>query len=359
VREEIWAYGLRNPWRISFDSETNALYVGDVGQNVKEEISKITSGLSDPNYGWRCYEGTSAYNLDSCEGVTTIPPIFEYAHNPGPGCSGSITGGYVYRGAASPALAGKYIFADYCRGFIASLDLNTFQCDTLFTPSSFRFTTFGEDAQKELYTVNVNTGTLYRINSLLGPPNDFIFTINLDGSQVPPSGTGSPGTGYGIATFDSISRVINVSGFFVGLAGTPTASHVHIGTAGNTGGIIFSLTRTNYGLDTVGFYGSGSLNATQTSELLANDGFYVNIHSTINPGGEIRGQITRVNCPTNYEAHAPILPAGEYPVQDATFKGALNNNRNMVVRFENTAQFLAGFDLSLGTTLEVFQLACP
>ena len=353
VREEIWAYGLRNPWRIDYDDMTNALYVGDVGQNMYEEISKLNTGVSDPNYGWRCYEANHEYNLDSCEGLTFIPPIHEYQHRLGAGCTGSVTGGVVYRGTDIPAIAGRYIFADYCTGFIATLDLdNGNQCDTLVEPSVLRFTTFGEDAQRRLY-VATSLGIVYRIQAPAN--NHFIFTIDLDGSQ---ASTPSTATGYGIATFDSTSNQLNVSGYFNDLIGTPTASHVHQAPAGSNGGVIFDLTRMDYGSDSIGFYGSGTLTPAQSTELLANDGFYVNIHSSIYGGGEIRGQITRVDCPLNYDAIAPLLPPGRYKVKESSVMGSLESNREMVIKFEDSTLLLNGFEVSIGSTLEILQEIC-
>ncbi|MDP7006091.1 MAG: PQQ-dependent sugar dehydrogenase [Phycisphaerales bacterium] len=105
VREEIWAWGLRNPWRMSFDKQTNLLWVGDVGQNAWEEIDIIKSG---ENYGWNLREGKHEFKKNT-NGETTTDPVFEYGRRQG----GSITGGYVYRGKKIPQLVGSYVFADY------------------------------------------------------------------------------------------------------------------------------------------------------------------------------------------------------------------------------------------------------
>ena len=251
VLEEIYAYGLRNPWRIHYDEMSDAIYLGDVGQDNWEEVTKIEDGLIDPNCGWRCYEGAHPYNLSGCDTASAlmIPPIHEYHHDPGLGCKGSITGGVLYRGTSIPHLYGKYLYADYCLGYICALDLQTLQNDTIYPPSSLGFSTFGLDANDEMYVADIFSGTIYKIRN---SPNHFIYTINLDGAQ---SGTGSAGIGYGIATLDSTTRRLTVSGKFYGLSGSSTASHVHRGATGMTGGVVFNLSRTSLAGDTVSFYG--------------------------------------------------------------------------------------------------------
>jgi glucose/arabinose dehydrogenase len=112
---EIFAQGLRNPWRLAFDAGTGALWAGDVGQNAREEINVVVRG---GNYGWRCREGTSTYNTSGCPTGGFAAPVHDYPHADG---NGSVTGGFVYRGAALPGLAGRYLFADYLSGRIWSL----------------------------------------------------------------------------------------------------------------------------------------------------------------------------------------------------------------------------------------------
>lgn len=148
---EIWAYGLRNPWRFSFDRATGDLYIGDVGQWMMEEIDfQPANSLGGENYGWRDYEGTllrapaPPENTDSM-----IMPITEFAHTQG--CS--ITGGYVYRGLAMPELNGVYIYADYCSGRVWTLHRNSSDewINTLFMETGRQITSFGEDEHGELY----------------------------------------------------------------------------------------------------------------------------------------------------------------------------------------------------------------
>ena len=157
---EIWAFGLRNPWRFSFDRQTKDLYIADVGQNTYEEIDFQPAGSSGgQNYGWNLYEGFEPYkgNADS-NGLTM--PIFAYSHDLG--CS--ITGGYVYRGQQVPALNGAYLYSDYCTGHIWALqrDANNKWVNTLLLDSGLNVSSFGQDAQGELYVIALNGG-VYQI----------------------------------------------------------------------------------------------------------------------------------------------------------------------------------------------------
>ncbi|WP_282780155.1 PQQ-dependent sugar dehydrogenase, partial [Phaeodactylibacter xiamenensis] len=120
--DEVWAIGLRNPWRFSFDRETGDIWIGDVGQNEWEEITfQPADSEGGENYGWRCYEGFEAYNTGGCEPESAYtPPIHTYNTGSSDGCS--VTGGFVYRGSAFPALYGKYVYADFCSGKIWTLE---------------------------------------------------------------------------------------------------------------------------------------------------------------------------------------------------------------------------------------------
>ncbi len=154
VRDEIWAIGLRNPWRFSFDRATGALWVGDVGQNKVEEVDVIVKG---GNYGWRWYEGSQAYKIDAAtERATLIPPVFEYGRDLGQ----SITGGVVYRGKAYPSLQGRYFFADFVSGQTWSMPVtggNATILPRLSNPSSF-----GEDEAGELYVLSYS-GNVFQV----------------------------------------------------------------------------------------------------------------------------------------------------------------------------------------------------
>lgn len=160
--DEIWAYGLRNAWKWSFDLTTGNVMIADVGQNQIEEINRMPLTQSGINYGWRCYEGNSAYNTTGCANSSTMTfPISVYDHSGGR-CS--ITGGYVYRGSLYPTLQGKYFFADYCSQQIATLNSdNLVTWSTAFSGNNF--STFGEDNQKELYVAAVNNGKIYKVKT--------------------------------------------------------------------------------------------------------------------------------------------------------------------------------------------------
>lgn len=152
---EVWSYGLRNPWRFSFDRATGDLYIADVGQNRFEEVDVSPAAAGSGrgvNYGWSRMEGAHCF-ISGCDATGLELPAFEYSH--GQGCS--ITGGYVYRGGAVPALQGQYFFADFCQGWVRSFRYSggsaTELTDwpTLSTGGSI--VSFGEDAAGELYVV--------------------------------------------------------------------------------------------------------------------------------------------------------------------------------------------------------------
>jgi glucose/arabinose dehydrogenase len=168
VREEIWASGLRNPWRFSFDRGTGDLYIGDVGQGEREEVSfQPVASTGGENYGWRVMEGSLCYDPSSnCPTTGLTLPVHEYDH--GDGCS--ITGGYVYRGSRSPALVGRYFFADYCRTWLRSFVVANgvavgLQDHSTTAGPVFSVSSFGEDAAGELYVVSITQGTVRRIVS--------------------------------------------------------------------------------------------------------------------------------------------------------------------------------------------------
>jgi len=161
---EVWSYGLRNPWRFSFDRQTGDLYIGDVGQNRYEEVDVSTTSAQrgrGVNFGWSIMEGLHCYPNDPCTTVGQLP-VVEYPHL-GNACS--ITGGYVYRGSALPDLAGNYFYADYCDGSVHSIQYptNTTPGDwtTLLSPGG-SISGFGQDARGELYILQL-TGPVWRI----------------------------------------------------------------------------------------------------------------------------------------------------------------------------------------------------
>ncbi len=164
-RPEIWAWGLRNPWRISFDRQTGDMFIGDVGQDQWEEVDFQPAGApGGTNYGWNKLEGTHCYPPGAtCDPAGFTPPVAEYSHT-GNGCS--ITGGYVYRGAAQPALTGAYFFGDYCTGKLWALSRDArggWVTTPLITANGVAVSTFGEDEAGEVYVADLNAGGLYAI----------------------------------------------------------------------------------------------------------------------------------------------------------------------------------------------------
>ena len=163
ARPEVWAYGLRNPWRMSFDRETGLLWAGDVGQGDLEEIAIVRAG---ENHGWNVMEGTRCFlPREGCDRTGLIPPVHEYGRDGG--CS--VTGGYVYRGAAMPALRGWYLFSDYCAGGIRAIPAapaaggEATQVVALWEDGPGEIASFAEDAAGELYVVSFRGQRIYRI----------------------------------------------------------------------------------------------------------------------------------------------------------------------------------------------------
>ena len=160
-RDVIWAYGLRNPWRISFDRVTHNLFIADVGQGSWEEIDRqAASSGGGTNYGWPVMEGRHCYRATSCSLAGDTLPMTEYSHSSG--CS--ITGGFVYRGSQFASLMyGHYVFADYCSGRIWTIPNNGGNGDqVLQADTSEQITSFGESDTGELYAVTID-GKLFRV----------------------------------------------------------------------------------------------------------------------------------------------------------------------------------------------------
>jgi glucose/arabinose dehydrogenase len=179
TQPEIWAYGLRNVWRFSFDRITGDLWMGDVGQNIWEEINRQPAGASGgQNYGWRCYEGNVVYNASGCPAMSALtPPVHVYQHLNGD-CS--VTGGFVYRGSQINSLWGKYIFTDYCTGLIRALTLtpnNAYNSSNLVDGSNNQHVGFGEDIYGELYVVEIQSGSILKlVDNTNCKPKAFITT---------------------------------------------------------------------------------------------------------------------------------------------------------------------------------------
>lgn len=181
TEDEIWAIGLRNPWKFSFDRETGDLWIGDVGQSAWEEIHfQSAESNGGENYGWRCYEGPAPYNTSGCLPESEyVFPVASVSHNsPDNWCS--VTGGIVYRGSTYPAMQGKYFFTDYCVGDFYALTPEggeNYSLDMLINNRGFGYVAFGEDVNGELYAVRLN-GAIERIVDTCGPFNPSINASN-------------------------------------------------------------------------------------------------------------------------------------------------------------------------------------
>jgi hypothetical protein len=158
-KEEIFAWGLRNPWRFSQDLPTGYIIAGDVGQGSWEEIDLVENGK---NYGWRCYEGDANYNISGCGDRSSYTFPLKIYPNPNSGCS--VTGGYIYRGSSRPDLTGDYIYGDFCNGNIRKFhyDGGAITEDTLIYDANFAISSFGIDQYNELYICDFTGGTIRR-----------------------------------------------------------------------------------------------------------------------------------------------------------------------------------------------------
>ncbi|MGZ6329080.1 MAG: PQQ-dependent sugar dehydrogenase [Candidatus Limnocylindrales bacterium] len=166
ARPEIFDYGLRNPWRFSFDRQTGDLFIGDVGQGAWEEVDAVPAGQPGGlNFGWRIREGRDCYGADTCAATGLTPPVYIYSHEFG--CA--IIGGYVYRGSAYPSLAGAYLFSDECSGRIwaasAAQAVGGAADAKVLLASGLAVSSFGQDDAGELYVCDLGSGVLYRVTS--------------------------------------------------------------------------------------------------------------------------------------------------------------------------------------------------
>jgi len=161
--DEIWSIGWRNPWRFSFDRDNGNMWVGDVGQGAREEISFEAAGdLGGKNYGWRCYEGNNAFNTTGCDPASSyVFPVYDYASS---GSDCSVTGGYVYRGAEYPNLQGMYIFSDYCSGRFRGVtpDGQGGYSGELLLDSQISPSAFGQGENGDLFVADLG-GDIYKI----------------------------------------------------------------------------------------------------------------------------------------------------------------------------------------------------
>ncbi len=194
---EVWAKGLRNPWRFSFDRLTGDLWIADVGQDAREEINRVAAGTAGGmNFGWRCMEGTLCTGLSGCTcNVGLVLPIREESHGDGQG-TGSITGGFVYRGCDMPWLSGSYFYADYLGNYIKRFRYNGGVTDlqTVQAPGGAigAIVSFGEDANGELYVVSA-TGSIHKL--VCQAPPALCGNGQLDPGEECDDGNSDPGDG--------------------------------------------------------------------------------------------------------------------------------------------------------------------
>ena len=227
VKKEIWAYGLRNPWRFSFDRLTHDLYIGDVGQSSREEIDfQPAASAGGENYGWRIMEGSLCYNPSSgCDQSGKTLPVAEYSH--ALGCS--VTGGHVYRGSNFPSLYGYYFYGDYCSGRLFGLINNSGWESAQLVDTSYKISTFGEDEQGELYLSDYAAGKIYKIlyqEETIPPTVNSIVRADAD----PISAFSADFT----VTFSETVTGVNVGDFALATTGVVGASIATVNGSGDT-----------------------------------------------------------------------------------------------------------------------------
>jgi uncharacterized protein (TIGR03437 family) len=216
ARGEIWAYGLRNPWRFSFDRDTGDLWIADVGQDTYEEIDfQAAASHGGENYGWNRMEGLHCYTSGCSQAGVTLP-IAEYTHAEG-GCS--VTGGFVYRGRQSPGLRGIYLYGDLCSGKIWGVERQGGAfVNRLLATSRFSITTFGEDEAGEVYVADAGSGTIYRIGGSAAPRVSAAGVVNA-ASFAPGIVPGSLATIFAAGVLDAPGIVSAPAGVSVTLDG--------------------------------------------------------------------------------------------------------------------------------------------
>lgn len=200
VRDEIWALGLRNPWRISFDRKTGDLYIADVGQAEREEVNfQAINSEGGENYGWDIMEGSDCVSAN-CDQTGLALPVTEYDHTEG--CS--ITGGEVYRGRAYPDLAGIYLYGDYCSGKIWGLErVSREWVTTLLADTDFTITTFGMAEDRSVFLASASGG-IYLISDGVVKPELLQMNVGLNDSWY---NTRTSGQGFFISVYQSLGVV--------------------------------------------------------------------------------------------------------------------------------------------------------
>ncbi|CAN5377628.1 hypothetical protein BH23VER1_BH23VER1_14020 [soil metagenome] len=319
VRGEIFAFGLRNPWRCSFDrveGGTNRLFVADVGQGAVEEINIVEPG---GNYGWRVEEGTFDFAPETPVTGPFERPVAEYAHPDTPvglpEIGISVTGGYVYRGSASSALQGIYIFGDWSNNFgapngtllgLRETDPGKFQLGIFpvlaGNPVGRFVPAFGSDEDGEVYVATKSTLAPSAPDPVTGLPTGSIYRVAAatlrvftglrltTGQEVPtPVLGGATPTGVATVEVDTATGNVSIEGSYTGMTSPVTAAHLHgLAGPGDTAPPIITLDVD--GETSGGFRGTGMLGAADLEGLLLGQ-TYLNVHTAANGPGEIRGQV--------------------------------------------------------------------
>jgi glucose/arabinose dehydrogenase len=203
-KPEIWALGLRNPWRWSFDALNGQMLIGDVGQDAWEEVDVQLANAGGHNYGWRCYEGKHPYNTTGCKPQSYYnAPKYEYPHVDSTGGDCSITGGFVYRGTRYPDLYGDYVFTDYCSGLFRLLyrDGGQGRVRTVYDGDDNAYSSFGVDMNNEMFVCNLVNGSIYRV--AYGKAQTAIFSDSRDAQQNRLSFSPNPSAGNINITYTS------------------------------------------------------------------------------------------------------------------------------------------------------------
>lgn len=288
-RDEIYAYGLRNPWRWSFDRLTGDMWIGDVGQSSWEEVNWKPAGQAiGGNFGWRCYEGAHVYGPGGCSPLDTISPVFEYGRNFTTGGI-SITGGIVYRGAASPALQGFYVVADYVSGNVWKIRPNgsggwqTFIQNGLAT----NVAGFAEGPTGELYAVNRGNGRIDSISvASVVPVTISYFTVTAQ-------------NGYNDVNWTTAAE-INTSRFHIEY-GTDGAGFTRVGNVvagGNSGGRSYTY-RHNISQDGFVYYrlaiedADGSVSYSNIVRIRSGNAVPIRIYPTITSNGQLNIEVNK------------------------------------------------------------------
>ncbi len=320
-RDEIWALGLRNPWRFSFDQLSGDLWVADVGQNEWEEINFLPAGsMGGTNFGWRCYEGLATYNLSGCASPQAYTfPIHVYANSNAVGRS--VTGGYVYRGQSMPALYGHYIFGDFVSGRIWALlydpTSGTTQLNELLDFADYELSSFGQDVFGELYACGYSSGKVFRLV-------DQCASLSLSANVMPPS---CPDTADGTIAIE-----------VVGAQGTPSLMWSH----GGVGALQESLPAGTYGVT-----------LTDALGCMVVDSFVLQAPPIDTPSISVTGALLSV--PDQYAAYQWLLDghpidganapqweaqvSGSYSIEVHTDNGCIVRSEQVAIVLTN-AQFL-------------------